>query len=326
VLIAILLVTTACVTVGQIGEGGEIVRGSGDVTTETREVSGFTGIRLTGGGEIIIEQGDSEGLTIEAEDNLLEYLTSDVSGDTLELSIEEGYTLRPTRSIIYRISVIDLEGIEVEGGATITAENLSLDTLDINITGGGMLDLSGTVEDMATRNGDQHRRGGHLTVRAETLDVTINGAGRSATMDPEVSHYQRRGYCHEAISALPRQSIGARVVLLAPLYSRRLFTSPGSSPRAESAPSTSSTSSVVVPRPGRRCGLCPVTPAPRSRSPAHPQPTMKRTPCADALALAAKSIPAAWKRIDGCCLDQRRDIAVWSAKRMVYTRPAAQGR
>ena len=67
--LAVLLVVSACGVVG----------GSGKVETETRQVSGFTAIDLTGTGEVTIEQGETESLTIEADDNVLPALTSKVS-------------------------------------------------------------------------------------------------------------------------------------------------------------------------------------------------------------------------------------------------------
>ena len=37
--------------------------------------------------------------------NLLPYLTSQVRGDTLELGIQTGESIRPTKDIVYRIKV-----------------------------------------------------------------------------------------------------------------------------------------------------------------------------------------------------------------------------
>ncbi len=62
------LLITAC--------GLRTIQGSGDVITESRDVSGFDSVSLTGIGRVIITQGDKESLTIEADDNLLEYITS----------------------------------------------------------------------------------------------------------------------------------------------------------------------------------------------------------------------------------------------------------
>jgi hypothetical protein len=45
--------------------------------------------KLEGSGELQIEQTGKESLTISADDNLLQYLTSDVSGGRLKLSMKK---------------------------------------------------------------------------------------------------------------------------------------------------------------------------------------------------------------------------------------------
>ncbi len=202
---AVLILATGCVTTTGANAATDVIRGSGSLASEDRDVSGFSRIHLIGGGELRIEQGAAESLTIEAEDNLLEYLTGEVEGDTLILTTQEGFTLAATRPVIYRIAVQSLEGIEVDGGATIVASDLSLGDLDVSITGGATVTLSGMVdrqsitvegggayhgEDMASQETTISITGaGAMTVRVEDrLDVTINGAGAVSYIgDPQVS-------------------------------------------------------------------------------------------------------------------------------------------
>ena len=51
-----------------------VVRGSGDLVTEEREVSGFDELHFSGMGSLIIEQGDEETLIIEADDNIIDLI------------------------------------------------------------------------------------------------------------------------------------------------------------------------------------------------------------------------------------------------------------
>jgi hypothetical protein len=81
VVVATVLVLPAC----------SVVTGSGQTESETREVSGFTRVDLSGSGEVTVVQGDVESLTVEADENVLPVLTSDVSDSTLKL----GTSLRP---------------------------------------------------------------------------------------------------------------------------------------------------------------------------------------------------------------------------------------
>ncbi|MGB5817698.1 MAG: hypothetical protein WBI27_21110, partial [Thermoanaerobaculia bacterium] len=54
---------------------GAIVVGSGVTVTETRAVSGISGVSISGVGLLIIEQTGSESLTVTAEENILPLLT-----------------------------------------------------------------------------------------------------------------------------------------------------------------------------------------------------------------------------------------------------------
>ena len=96
-----------------------MVNGSGQVETETRPVSGFTGIDLAGSGEVTIEQGDAESLTIEADDNVLPELTSEVSGSMLTLDTKPGTTVRSLNPIRYRVTVKDLTALSLSGSGSV---------------------------------------------------------------------------------------------------------------------------------------------------------------------------------------------------------------
>ncbi len=60
-----------------------VVKGSGTLATETRSIGDFNAIQLDGAGQLVITQGDTVALQIEAEDNILPNLKSTVEGSTL---------------------------------------------------------------------------------------------------------------------------------------------------------------------------------------------------------------------------------------------------
>jgi len=59
------------------GSGAQTV-GSGTVVSQARQVQNFTELAMTTIGDVELTQGSTEGLTIEAEDNILPLLTSTV--------------------------------------------------------------------------------------------------------------------------------------------------------------------------------------------------------------------------------------------------------
>jgi hypothetical protein len=194
-----------------------IVRGSGNLTTETRRVSSFNAIRLDGAGRLLITQGSVESLAIQAEDNLINELTSQVEGDTLVLGYQDRPWRRsvlPTRPIVYTLVVTDLAKLtlngagdidlqslqtdelvlEINGAGNFAIENLEAGSLSVSLAGTGSITVSGVVavqkvsldgagsyqaSDLQTRSTAIEINGlGSGTVWAtETLDISINGGG-----------------------------------------------------------------------------------------------------------------------------------------------------
>lgn len=162
IIMIIATVTTACA----VPFRPRLIKGSGNVIVEDRKVSGFDKILVTGAGKIIITQGDSESLSIETDDNLMEYIVTKVNGKTLEIGFKDdtvfpsggGQTaLDPSEGFTFRVNVIDLEAILLSGAAKFEVEKLKTDQLSINLSGAGDVNV-----------GD---------LNANQLDVVVSGAG-----------------------------------------------------------------------------------------------------------------------------------------------------
>lgn len=158
-------------------------RGSGNIVSESRDVSLFTGIALETAGDITLSQGDSEPLTIEADDNLLPLLTSRVENGVLVLGTKDEVNLRPSRDIHYTITVKSLDRLEISGAGDISGRDLTLDALSIDISGAGDVDLSGTTNSLSiTVSGQGDYRGCNLQSSTASLEISGQGdAGVNAT-------------------------------------------------------------------------------------------------------------------------------------------------
>ena len=159
--LVIAAITTACVVPGK----PRLIQGSGRIITEDRDVSGFDKIHVSGVGRIILTQGTKESLSIETDDNLMEYIKTEVKGDTLEIDFTDDVVLSPggrdvldpSAGFIFRISVINLEEISVSGAADIQAEKLKTDRFEINLSGAGDVNFD--------------------DLNANQLEVVVSGAG-----------------------------------------------------------------------------------------------------------------------------------------------------
>jgi len=159
------------------------VRGSGNMETQVRPISGFNAIELSGIGMVMIEQGTIETLEITAEDNLIDYLVSDVQGKRLQLGVEEFISLQPSQDITYHVTVKDIASIKTSGFGKIVVKNgLESDHLQLEISGSGNMDLS----DLSVRTLSLNISGlGDVTVSGNAMEqnIEISGAGNYHAAD-----------------------------------------------------------------------------------------------------------------------------------------------
>ena len=170
-LVAVVLLVAAC----------SVTRGSGQVTTASRPVSGFTKVELSGTGELTIEKTGTDSLTISAEDNILPRLTSEISGDTLTLGTEPNTSIVPTKPITYSLTVKDLTGLAVSGSGSIRVSNLTTTSLSTKISGSGTITANGTASDQDLEiSGSGRYLADGLT--SKTANVHISGSGTASVL------------------------------------------------------------------------------------------------------------------------------------------------
>ena len=174
------------------------VHGSGKLATEERHISGVESVVLSGIGTVIIEQGDDESLEITAEDNILDYLESNVRGSRLTLDTKEFIEIYPTKEITYHLTVKDLSYVGIDGSGAVEmndletndlsigisgsgkfgVEDLSADTLDADISGSGKMEIAGDVDRQAVNlSGSGVYSAADLS--SMSADVNISGSGNA---------------------------------------------------------------------------------------------------------------------------------------------------
>jgi hypothetical protein len=160
-------------------------RGSGDPGQEVREVSGVREVELAGFGNLYVEVGEKEHLLIEADDNLLRYIETEVQGDTLVIRHRRGMGLRPRLPIEYHLTVTSLEALQVTGAGNVKLPELQAERFDVQISGAGSIDLEEINADRLYVRiggaGDFEIEGGAVGEQ----DVSISGAGDYRARDLE---------------------------------------------------------------------------------------------------------------------------------------------
>jgi hypothetical protein len=155
------------------------VTGSGNVVTESRPVSGFSAVAVGGNAELFIEQTGTESLTVTTDDNLLRYLSVEVSNGMLDLTTTDPFTqLRPTKGVVYKLTVRRLNDLAVSGRGSVHVDNVDADRLDISISGAGRVAAQGSASDLQLSiSGVGRYRGADMA--SKRTRVNISGAGHA---------------------------------------------------------------------------------------------------------------------------------------------------
>ncbi|MCX6235739.1 MAG: DUF2807 domain-containing protein [Bacteroidetes bacterium] len=176
----------------------DIQHGNGKVVTEERSVDSFTGIDIGGAFQVVLKQGDREALTIETDENLLQYITTEVKDGILIISTEKD-CIRFEKLKAY-ITFKTLESMEFSGAVELWSENslnfndLSIDAsgaseiemnltaqkIEMELSGASELTLSGKVNEAIVE------ASGATEISAENLEIAICRMSMSGAGDARI--------------------------------------------------------------------------------------------------------------------------------------------
>ncbi len=124
------------------------VSGSGTYKTESRAISGYKGVKLSGSFDVTLVQNGTEGITIEAEDNLLALIATEVERGSLVIKWTEKNLNVSHKKITMTVNVKDIEEISVAGSGNIRADAIKSARLKSNIAGSGDINIKTLTGDM----------------------------------------------------------------------------------------------------------------------------------------------------------------------------------
>ena len=153
-------------------------RGSGNVITQPRQVSDFHAIDVSYPAQVLVKQGNQESLQIEAEDNLLLGLQTQVRSNTLEIfyKTKDGKHVNPTKPVKITVVVKDLTNVDFTSAGDLTIDRLETNSLDTSLSGAGNLKLNNvTAKDLSV---DLSGAGSlNASGTADNLKLNISGFG-----------------------------------------------------------------------------------------------------------------------------------------------------
>lgn len=149
------------------------ITGSGTFKTEERTLGEFTGISICCCFDLDVKCGEKQKVVISCDDNLMQYIITEVKGDTLKIYSKE--SLKPKVRSKITISAASLNDIDLSGSSDILVLGINSEKFNLDINGSGDVTLSGDT----TEYDIDIAGSGDATVSGKTtkLEVDINGSG-----------------------------------------------------------------------------------------------------------------------------------------------------
>lgn len=208
-----------------------------EVVSRTTALDGISHIQLRGYAVMTIRQGDKEFVKLSADDDLIDNVDVNVSGDTLVLGQKRErkgfFHWDDDDKIVFEVQVKDLSSFESSGASKVTFEPFTVSgDFELANNGAGKIDLETITADRVEIDSDgageialdavkakrvysTNNGAGHLTfdnVDADSLEITVNGAGEVTVRgDGEVNELKVTIHGVGEVSALDTVAQQAKV-------------------------------------------------------------------------------------------------------------------
>jgi putative autotransporter adhesin-like protein len=120
------------------------IKGSGKRVSQKREVSAFTAISTEGAFTIEVTCQKDLSLEVEGDDNILDFVTAEVSNNVLRLRNKKDYSV--SEPVTFKISVPNLEGLTVLGAGKVDIKGINNDKFEIDSSGAPSINVAGTTK------------------------------------------------------------------------------------------------------------------------------------------------------------------------------------
>ena len=163
----------------ELGSNARTITPSDTIISESREVSGFTGIDFSSIGSVSVTQGDSESLMLKGSDNLVPLVKTTVQNGILVIRMDENLNIQSMdkeKILTFEITVKNLDRLIVSGLGVVEMDRLETPSLQMELSGAGDV----RIKFLTTERLDvsiSGLGGATLIGKATSLTAEISGAG-----------------------------------------------------------------------------------------------------------------------------------------------------
>jgi hypothetical protein len=152
------------------------IKGNGILKTEKRVTANYDEIKVAGFFDVVLVSGPEGNITVEAEENLLQYIKIEVKGSVLSVFIDKNINLSTNKKLLITIPFESLDAVSLVGSGDITSKNtIKAKQFKSALSGSGniTLDIDAIdTEALVSGSGDLILRG-----KSQQLDTALSGSG-----------------------------------------------------------------------------------------------------------------------------------------------------
>lgn len=170
---------TLCALTANAQWGGKKIKGNGNVVTIERSVGEYESIASAGWFDVILVDGIEGTITLKGEENLLEYIETEVKNGKLTIKKEKGVQLKSSNwkgGIEVTIPIEEINAVSLAGsGDVVSKTTIKTDTFKASLAGSGDVNLAveaTNFEASLSGSGDMELDGS-----ASRFKVSVAGSG-----------------------------------------------------------------------------------------------------------------------------------------------------
>jgi len=154
------------------------VKGNGNMITKNISTTNYDQIAVSGFFEVELVSGEEGKITLQAEENLVEYIIIKVENNTLKMSIENEVWLNPSRGhkVLITVPFESLTAVSLSGSGDIRSKNkIKAAEFKSTLSGSGDIHLDIDAKEVTgevTGSGDMVLKG-----KSEEFKCTVTGSG-----------------------------------------------------------------------------------------------------------------------------------------------------
>jgi hypothetical protein len=157
--------------------------GSGHIISETRNPGLFSGLSVSGGFEVEIKKGASAQVLLEADDNLMGYIETTVSGQQLNIRLRDIHNLRHAHLKVF-ITAPEINNIKASAGSEVTVmDNLSsTQKIRLQVSSGSNIKTALDAPEVIAESSS----GAEMTLSGRTKDLRAESSSGSTIQAKEL--------------------------------------------------------------------------------------------------------------------------------------------